>query len=388
MAKKVKIGEVPVADTRYQNSVQDQHNRVEAELAQANADAQPTPAAIAQAEGAQMLQDRINTGNMQGTTGTQAQGTQAQGTQAPEKTDQEKFFETMQNQFGTNNGHQGTAPAETKVEDPAATTKKNSYLYDWASGMSMADAYKQGKHNRGDIMRDRERWGRENNNPVNILEATDMVPENHDPRKTYQENELEEKRRKRQENWEKIGNFLSHLGNFVGAAGWGGSVQGLEQPKELTARQKAIRDKTEALRTAYNKSYFENYYKQRAAEQNAAQRQAQNELALEKLKNQQRQLDINQFRAEMEAEYKKADTERKNEMLNIQSQLAQGRIDLYEAQKQLANIRARSGGYAPKQSKDKVVEKVEETPFGKKTTTTSTKYGTSSTKKTRKSAFR
>lgn len=345
------------------------------------------PAVSEQMNGAQMLQERINSGNMYGTPGTQI----------PTKTDQEKFFDAMQNRYGVNNGNQGAAPtvAEVptvaKVTDPTATGQKNVYLYDWASGMSMADAYKQGKHNRGDIMRDRERWGRENNSPVNVLEAMDMVPENHDPRKTYQENELEEKRRKREENWEKIGNFLSHLGNFVGAAGWGGSVQGLEHPKELTARQQALRDKTDALRSAYNKSYFENYYKQRADENN----QQKLKLSQQNQDRLERQYDLMVRKQDWKEKYDAGILDSKKEALRLKEDYNNKIISLREYEDGIKMInalankqRANTSNYNAHNPKDYVVEKEENTPFGKKKTTTRKTYGAKPKEKEKKSAFR
>lgn len=246
---------------------------------------------------------------------------------------------------------------ETKVEAPAATdtplvTEKPKYtpLYDWSSGMSMADAYKQGKHNRGDILRDRERWGKENDNPVNILEAMDMVPENYDPRKTYQENELEEKRRKRQENWEKIGNFLSHLGNFIGTTAFGAPSQTLEPAKELSARQQAMRDKTEALRTAYNNNFFEAYNKQRAMDrqaeldkQNADYRNEQLKISNEGLKLRQQAEDRRATEMWLNNDIKNRRLTLDEAKLKLKEAIDRGRLTV--AQGNLALQELKAGGY-------------------------------------------
>lgn len=285
---------------------------------------------------------------------------------------------------------------ETKVEAPAvadtpSVTEKPKYtpLYDWSSGLSMKDAYKQGKHDKYAIWMDREKWGRENDNPANFFEAMEMTPDDFDPKKTYTENVDDQKKQQRQERWEKIGNFLSHLGNFIGAAGFGAPSQTLEPAQQLTARQQAVREKTEALRRAYNDRFLENYWKQRADERKAEQLENDNRKQ-DRLDVQQRLLARKQDWLE---KYQQGTLDLKSEKLDIDRQLAEGKISKMEHDAAIAELNAqtrrisantsaaREARLANGTETDTTVTK--QTPFGKQTTTTkkSTRPASSSSKK-------
>lgn len=215
-----------------------------------------------------------------------------------------------------------------KVNDTTATTKPE-YLLDWNTVGTLRDAYnKLGGVLPHKIIKDRERWGIENNKPIDYTEIVDMIPQGHSINKTKEENEAEEKKLRGQERIEKFANFLKHLGNFVGTVGFGAPSQTLEHPKELTARQQAIRDKTEALRSAYNKSYFENYYKQRAEEMNQ-----------QKLKLAQRQQDqrdaqqyLNERRFELDEKIKTGTLDLKKLQYELNKEVAQGKLTHQAAQ--------------------------------------------------------
>lgn len=269
---------------------------------------------------------------------------------------------------------------ETKVKAPEVAdtplvTEKPKYtpLYDWSNGLSMKDAYKQGKHDRYAIWMDREKWGRENDNPANFFEAMEMTPDDFDPKKTYTENVDDQKKQQRQERWEKIGNFLSHLGNFIGAAGFGAPSQTLEPAQQLTARQQAVRENTEALRRAYNDRFFEQMSKQRAIERqaeldkhNSEINRKKMELQEERLKDQQRRTEIADFNAQANKEFRNASLDLKSRALDIKEAVSNGQLSV--AQGRLALQRLKEGRLAGGTETSSTVTK--QTPFGKQTTTT------------------
>lgn len=175
-------------------------------------------------------------------------------------------------------------PGETQVvvNNPTVTTPSTYQpKYDW-SKMTMADAYNQGLHTQAEIIEDRRRWGKENNDPINYFEAAMLFPNEHDINKTKTQNEEDIKRAARKEKMDQIGNFLANLGNFVGTAGFGGMDIKPEDPVKFTERQRQIRDKTIALRNAYNKDFFSNMAKMQSEE-----RLAENARAMQALKDAQ-----------------------------------------------------------------------------------------------------
>ena len=100
--------------------------------------------------------------------------------------------------------------------------------------------------------------------PMDILEMWSLMHDK-DISKSLAENEADEKKRARQEKFERTANVLSHLGNFVGTL-FGGPSQAIESSVELTKRQQALRDKTLEQRRQANKDFFTIYQAQQAAE--------------------------------------------------------------------------------------------------------------------------
>ena len=197
--------------------------------------------------------------------------------------------------------------------------------------------------------------------------------QNGDITKTPEQIEKEKKKAERQERWEQIGNVLSHLGNFVGAVGFGAPSQTIESAQELTKRQQDIRDRTEALRTAYNKNFFEAYSKQRAQDrqteldaQNYEIKKAKSEIEREKLKEQQRMTEIADFNAHANKEFRNASLELKSRALDIREAVANGQLSV--AQGRLALSRLKEDRLAGGTETSSTV--TQETPFGKQTTTT------------------
>lgn len=240
---------------------------------------------------------------------------------------------------------------EVMTDTPSVTEKpKYTPLYDWSSGLSMKDAYKQGKHDRDVIWMDREKWGRENDNPANFFEAMEMTPDDFDPKKTYSENVDDQKKLKARERMESFGNFLAHLGNFIGTTAFGAPSQTLEPAKELTARQQAMRDRTEALRSGYNKNFFEAYNKQRAMDrqaeldkQNADYRNNQLKISNEGLKLRQQAEDRRVTEMWLNNDIKKRRLTLEKAKLKLKEDIDRGRLTV--AQGNLALRELQAGGY-------------------------------------------
>lgn len=246
-----------------------------------------------------------------------------------------------------NSGQGETGATNTTGQQQTVTTPQVEYKYDWGSGMTMRDAYDQGKHSWAEIYADRRAWGKANDSPVDIFEANMLFPRNHDLEKTKTQNEEDVEKAERKEKFEKIGNFLTHLGNFVGTVGFGGLDVKPEDAVKLSERQQRLKDKTEALRSAYNKDWFNSAYKQMAADRqaeldkaNAEHKATQDELARRKQEDLERRTAILEFNAQVNKEFKDAKTRNDERITEIKVALAQGQINLNQARAALTNIKA------------------------------------------------
>lgn len=90
--------------------------------------------------------------------------------------------------------------------------------------------------------------------------------------KTVAANEALKKKAERKAKWEQWGNFLMHLGNFIGTT-QGAPSQKIESAQELTDRQRKIREATDALRAKGYDQMLVNIWKDRQDKQ--AQMQAE-----------------------------------------------------------------------------------------------------------------
>lgn len=90
--------------------------------------------------------------------------------------------------------------------------------------------------------------------------------------KTVAANEALKKKEERKAKWEQWGNFLMHLGNFIGTT-QGAPSQKIESAQELTDRQRKIREATDALRQKGYDQMMVNIWKDRQNKQ--AQMQAE-----------------------------------------------------------------------------------------------------------------
>lgn len=181
--------------------------------------------------------------------GNQAQGTGqsvvGNGTTVPTSdgtTQQVAGDDTTQQVAGDGN----TQPVAGDGTTTPPATATPTYLADWGNTTFM-DAVKSGNKSIADYMRDYNKWATANNqDPLDIYTMMQAINGN-DIGESYAENEKAQRRLKRQQTWEQIGNVLAHLGNFVGTLAGAPSAT-YETGPQLTARQQAVRDAVEKQR--------------------------------------------------------------------------------------------------------------------------------------------
>lgn len=175
-------------------------------------------------------------------------------------------------------GQQDVSTQQETGQDQVVTTPQVEYKYDWGSGLTMTDAYNQGNHSWADIYADRYRWGKANNSPVDNFEAAMLFPREHDVQKTKAQNEDDIRKAERKAKFDTLGHFFTHLGNFVGAVGFGGLDIKPEDPVKFSERQQRLKEKADALRHSYNKDWLASLYKQQAEERAAEMAKSNTEL--------------------------------------------------------------------------------------------------------------
>lgn len=181
------------------------------------------------------------------------------------------------------------ATTEAAVQTPAVPEADKGgqavepqYQSDWSKGFFPAlDTYKGRQIPIIQAISDYNKWATDTGNkPLDVM-STMAALQDRDPNKSIADNEETERRARSNERWERIGNLLSHFGNFIGTTK-GAPSQQLETGQALTARQKQLRDATLALRDKRNSAMMDAYLKdlaQKQAEKKEAQAYA---LALRK----------------------------------------------------------------------------------------------------------
>lgn len=164
-------------------------------------------------------------------------------------------------------GEDGTT--QTTGQEQQVTTP-STHLYDYAN-RSLSDIFQNEGKDKSypDILNDYYAWARENGKTVNILDVMEAI-KGKDLSKSPAQNADDEKKRLRRERWDKLGNFLLHLGNVVGnVAGGGMGAVKLEDPVKWTERQRMLKEKAEQQRDRYNESILAQMAKQDAAQRKA-----------------------------------------------------------------------------------------------------------------------
>lgn len=196
-----------------------------------------------------------------------------------------------------------------------------SYLADWANAKNIYEEAKRLNVPILQVLQDYWKWGHDTGNPTNWVDGwfQDM-----DLRKSVADNEEEKKKQERKERWDKVSNFLSHLGNVIGnvASSGYGSVK-LEDPVQWTERQRLLKEKGLEQRRLNNQSLLTQLNREREnqrayelkkqqAEANAAYRQAQADAAAERAKT-------NAMLAEVTANLRNAQTEKTKQLTPLQA---------------------------------------------------------------------
>lgn len=257
------------------------------------------------------------------------------------------------------------APAVT-AEPPAASQEAGrAYLANWAGGEKPWDVARRLNIPLQQAAKDYWDWGKDTGNPTDYLwsEIKDR-----DMTKTPAQIEDDEKKQQRREKWATLGNFLKHLGNFIGTTTVGGPGLKLEDPVAFSERQRRLKEHTIALNNAYNKDRFADWWKERSeARRDTTERT--------KAENQKRILDRQD--AELALKEKKLDWDIKNqqgkldiakEKLAIDKAYKEGRLSLDEKRLAIATLNAYTASYNAHKSVTTTQEK--QTPNGTETVTT------------------
>lgn len=200
--------------------------------------------------------------------------------QAPSLKDaqQEAIATPSQPPRGEGNGAMQSQPKETGQAGGTASqgglsygpvAESPSYMADWSGGWEKGLQWlwtEKGQQAKpGEVVADYNRWAKDNGKEP--LDAFTFYPwlMKYDVTKSIGENEAEEKKRKRREKWEQIGNVLIHAGNFIGTLTGAPSMK-LESGVQLTQRQQKMRDDLLAQRRNQANDMLSQYYKQRAEE--------------------------------------------------------------------------------------------------------------------------
>lgn len=194
-----------------------------------------------------------------------------------------------------------------------------SYLADWSQGWE--NGLRWLKNEKGqqalptEVIMDYNRWAKANDQAP--LDAFQFYPwlAKYDATKTIGENEKEEKRRKNQEKWERLGNVFSHIGNLIGTMN-GAPSQTLETGPQLTRRQQELYDHVMRQRQGMAKDMLSAYYR-RMAEQRQREmaasmeeyRKSQAEAARKNAENREKEADSRIKKNEAQAEAAKKNAE-------------------------------------------------------------------------------
>jgi hypothetical protein len=151
--------------------------------------------------------------------------------------------------------------------DKGGQAVEPKYQSDWSKGFFPAlDTYKGRQIPIIQAISDYNKWATDTGNkPLDVM-STMAALQDRDPNKSIADNEETERRARSNERWERIGNLLSHFGNFIGTTK-GAPAQQLETGQALTARQKQLRDATIALRDKRNSAMMDAYLKDLAQKQ-------------------------------------------------------------------------------------------------------------------------
>ena len=253
-------------------------------------------------------------------------------------------------------GQQNTGkPKEAAVQQE--NTERPAYRYNWDQALKDGKTYRQAIRDKNyrtnpdedsnyvESYLDYNRWAEANGKPkLDILEWNAAMHPDDEIGMSPEENEKARKRKQWEEAFEHAGNVMMTLGNFVGAAMGAPAPDNMVDPKQLTERQRKLREVSQAQRSAYRKSLFEQMWKQKAEDYN----QKKMDLEARKQDRLEEQTRISSAKADAYIELQRAQTE-KNDAMTAYYQakieaLNQGLpLDLAEKRARIALANARRG---------------------------------------------
>ena len=151
-------------------------------------------------------------------------------------------------------------------------TTPSNHLADWGK-QPFADVMKgSGKDVPvGKLIQDHLQWCQENGVMPDLWTINSVVNKAEDMTLSAEDNEKARQKAERKARWDKVGNFLLHLGNAIGNVSGGGyASMKLEDPVQWTERQRMLKEKADQQRIANNQSVWAMMQKERA-EQRAAE---------------------------------------------------------------------------------------------------------------------
>lgn len=220
--------------------------------------------------------------------------------------------------FPEGNSNAVQAPAVPEA-DKGGQAVEPQYQSDWSKGFFPAlDTYKGRQIPIVQAISDYNKWATDTGNkPLDVM-STMAALQDRDPNKSIADNEEAERRARSNERWERIGNMLAHIGNFIGTA-YGAPSQQLETGQALSARQKQLRDATIALRDKRNSAMMDAYLKDLAQKQSEKKEAQAYALA-------QRKQAAEEKAAAIEMQLRVAKDQR--EILKLQSELAKAQAEV------------------------------------------------------------
>ncbi len=236
-------------------------------------------------------------------------------------------------------------------------TTPSNHLADWGK-QSFADVMKgSGKDVPiGKLIQDHLQWCQENGVMPDLWTINSVVNKAEDMTLSAEDNEKARKRAENKARWDKVGNFLLHLGNAIGNVGGGGyASMKIEDPIQFTERQRQLKEKADQQRIANNQSVWAMMQKERAEQraQEIAKKNAEHQATMEKiaLKNaetaEKRQRALEESIANQnENRTRKTDSQIEVNQSTIKKNDQTGKASMINATRSRSNGGRRSGGKA------------------------------------------
>ena len=253
----------------------------------------------------------------------------------------------------------GVVPGLEQAKQVISDANEQTEGPDWSQGFE--NVIRGGGYDKSirQAVTDYNQWAIKNGQAP--LDAFTIFPllQRYDPEKSIEQNEIDEKKAKRQEMFSQIGSVLSHIGNLVGTA-MGAPNQNIQTP-DFTERQRKLDAYTMQMRRQNANDLYGMLYKERADQRAAETAQINNEyriqlteaaknkdkrdaelaiLQQERLKAQAAGDDARAREYEAEIKKKEAEINRLNELLPYEKKLRSAQAGSAWASAGASNARA------------------------------------------------